>query len=186
MTHSQQFWAWHSGELDYVTVTPDSKQLRAGSVPNLAQNRHRSESLAVWDGGFCYGFCTNAGICFIIVGNTTRPLYSEQGIKWRVDFNVLWPIQRLAAPFPPVAPSPISLKLVNAQPVTNKSLLFHDHIVMTYGPRADPWADPSKRQTTVRNKCPRGDLIINNNTGDKNKTLANERGELLGTGTGEK
>ena len=56
----------------------------------------------------------------------------------------------------------------------------------THSPKADPWADPSKQQHTMRNNDPKGDLMIKETTGAKNKNSRKREVDLLETETGEK
>lgn len=55
-------------------------------------------------------------------GVSMTTLLTERDRKRGVDFSLLRPIQRLTAP------SNIKIELLNAQSLTNKSCLIHDHI----------------------------------------------------------
>ncbi len=57
------------------------------------------------------------------MGNKVRSLFIEQDIKHGVDFNVLQPLRRC------ITSSMLKMELFNAQSLSNKSSLVHDHIM---------------------------------------------------------
>ena len=62
---------------------------------------------------------------------------------------------------------------------------FESHLNLCYDlrPEGGPVGRPKQ---TARNKCPRGDLIINNNPGDNNKNSRKQEGRTAGNWNGGK